>query len=457
LPLENLSGDAEQEYFVDGMTDELITSLAKLGNLRVVSRTSIMRFKKVSKPIAQIGRELNADAVVEGTVERAGSHVRIRVQLIQVDTDRHLWAQTYDRELRDALFLQSQAAGDIVREIQRNLTPPQQQRLAAAGPVDPEAYEAYLKGLYFSNKRSAQGFRRAIAYFQQAIAKNPRYALAYSGLSDAVLGQVFAGSPVKKIRAEATATALKSVELDPSLAEGHNSMGGVREFFDWDWAAAEKEYLRAIELNDNSVVAHQDYAMFLIFQGRLEQGLAEAQRSQDLDPLSPFIRSTYCMDLMMARRYDQATQKCQQALELDPQYYHAECHLAQIDEATGNYDRSFAEFEKCALAAGEPSARLAAMKQSFQHGGIKALWHQQLKLSLEQNSADKDRFYDIEDAYQVAALYSLLGAKDAAMVWLQKAYGDRSILFEWTKLDPAFDSLRSDPRFIALLRSANLN
>jgi TolB-like protein/DNA-binding winged helix-turn-helix (wHTH) protein len=457
LPLENLSGDAEQEYFVDGMTDELITGLAKLGSVRVVSRTSVMRFKKVSKPVADIGRELNVDALVEGTVERVGSHVRIRVQLVHADADQHLWAQTYDRDLRDTLLLQSEAAGDIVREIQRNLTPPQRRRLATARLVDPEAYEAYLKGLYFSNKRSAQNFQRAISYFEQAVAKDPGYALAYSGLSDAVFGQVFTGTPVQKIREKTKSTAMKAVALDPSLSEAHNSVGGVREFFDWDWAAAETEYLRAIELNDNSVVAHQDYAQILILQGRVDQGLAEAQRSQELDPLSAFIRSTYCMDLMLARRYEKARQKCQEALELDPQYYHADCHLAQIDESTGKYDQSFAEFEKCAIAAGEPPARLAAMKQSFQRGGIKALWRKQLELSLEQNISNKDRYYDVEDTYQVAALYSLLGEPDSAIAWLQKAYNDRSILFDWVRVDPSFDSIRSDSRFVELLRRANLN
>ena len=456
LPLENLSGDAEQEYFADGMTDELITSLAKLGKLRVVSRTSVMRFKKVSKPIAEIGRELNADAVVEGTVERVGDHVRIRVQLVHASTDRHLWAQAYDRELRDTLLLQSQAAGDIVREIQRRLTPPQQERLAAARPVDPESYEAYLKGLYFSNKRSAQSFVRAIDYFQQAIAKSPDNALAYSRLSDAYLGQTYTGTPVRAIRQMATATALQSVQLDPSLAEAHASLASIRELIDFDWQGAETEYVRAIELNDNSAVVRQDYAMFLVSQGRFDEGLREAQRSQDLDPLSPYVLSTYCMDFMMARRYVQASQKCRQALELDPGYYHALCHLAQIDESTGNYDRSFAEFEKCASALGEPPARLAAMKQAFRHGGIKALWRKQLEFSLELNIGFKDRYYDVEDAYQVASLYSLLGERDAAILWLQKAYADRSVLLEWMKTDPAFDNLRSDPRFVAVLRTANL-
>jgi tetratricopeptide (TPR) repeat protein len=208
-------------------------------------------------------------------------------------------------------------------------------------------------------------------------------------------------------------------------------LASIRELIDFDWQAAEEEYVRAIELNDNSAVTHQDYAMFLVSQGRFDEGLREAQRSQDLDPLSAYVLSTYCMDFMMARHYDQVYWKCQQALEFDPQYYHAWCHLAQIDESTGNYDRSFAEFEKCASALGEPATRLAAMEQAFRHGGITALWRKQLEFSRELNIGYKDRYYDVEDAYQLASLYSLL------------------------KTDPAFDNMRSDTRFVAIVRIAN--
>ena len=287
LPLENLSGDPEQEYFADGMTDELITTLAQLGSFRVVSRTSVMRFKKVSKPLAQVGQELNVDAVVEGTVERVGSHVRIRVQLIQADTDRHLWAQTYDRELRDTLLLQSEAARDIAQQIQFRLDSDRRPPAPTPRQVNPQAYEAYLHGLYFSNKRSAKDFTRAIYYFQQAISIDPSYATAYSGLSNALVGEMFTGTPHRIIREQATSAAMKSIELDPNLPESHDTLGGIREFYEWDWPAAEHEYRRAIELNPNFATAHQDYAIFLALQGRFDQAMAEAQRAQDLEPLSP--------------------------------------------------------------------------------------------------------------------------------------------------------------------------
>ena len=343
LPLENLSRDPEQEYFADGMTDELITTLAQMGTVRVVSRTSVMRYKKISEPIAQVGRELGVDAVVEGTVERSGNRVRIRVQLIQAATDRHLWAQTYDREFKDALALESEAAGDIVREIQSDLTPAQKQRRSAVRKVHPEAYEAYLKGLYFSNKRNAADFDRAVGYFNQAIAEDSQYAAAYSGLSDALLGEIFAGTPLEKVREKAAWSAQKAIELDPSSAEAHNSLGGIREFWDWDWAAAEREYKRAVELNPNFVAGHQDYAMFLAIQGRFEQAIAEAQRSQELDPLSPFVRTTFCLDLRLARRYVEAVEKCKQALELDPNFSHAHWNLMNIYIAMGKYEKAVEE------------------------------------------------------------------------------------------------------------------
>ena len=446
LPLENLSGDPQQEYFVDGMTDELITTLGRLSGLRVVSRTSVMRYKKTGKPIDRVGRELNVDAVVEGTVERAGNRVRIRVQLIQTATDRQLWAQSYDRELRDTLLLQSEAAQDIVREIRSSLTPLQQQRLAAAQQVNPTAYEAYLKGLYFSNKRSAQNFARASDYFQQAIAADPSYGAAYSGLSNALVGQMFVGTPADEVRERATLAALKSIELDPSSPEAHDTLGGIHEFYDWDWSGAEKEYRRAIELNENFTAGHQDLAMFLSWQGRFDEGLIEAQRSQDLDPLSPFIRTTYCLDLYFARHYEQAAEKCQQALELDPGFFHAHGNLAGIYVALHKDDRAFYEYQKTAVLSGRTPAELAALKQCFQRNGMKGVWRKLLEW---------DRKADGPDSYEIASLYSLLGETDEAFVWLQRAYGERSPHVEELKQGSVFDNVRSDPRFGELLRHLN--
>ena len=445
LPLENLSRYPEQEYFADGMTDELITALAQMGTLRVVSRTSVMRYKKISEPLAQVGRELGVDAVVEGTIEREGNRVRIRVQLIQAASDRHLWAQTYDRDFKDALALETEAADDIVSEIQSDLTPAQKRRRSAVRKVDPEAYEAYLKGLYFSNKRTAADFDRAIGYFNQAIAKDSAYAAAYSGLSDALLGEIFTGTAAEKVREKAVWSAQKAIELDPSSAEAHNSLGGIREFWDWDWAAAEKEYQRAIELNQNFVAGHQDYAMFLALQGRFEQAIAEAQRSQELDPLSPFVQTTFCLDLELARRYAEAVEKCQQALELDPNFSHAYSNLMNIYIAMGKNEKAVEEYEKVASLSGRPPAQVAAIRGAFEQGGVHGFWRKRLQESKKRG-----------DGVDVASLYSLLGEKDQAMLWLEKAYRQRSPVMEFLKETPDFDNLRSDPRFRELLGRVGL-
>jgi TolB-like protein/DNA-binding winged helix-turn-helix (wHTH) protein len=450
LPLENLSADPEQEYFADGMTDELITMLARFGSIRVVSRTSVMRFKKVREPLGQIAKELDVDAVVEGTVERSGNRVRIRVQLIQGYSDRHLWAQTYDRDLQDTLLLQSQAARDIAEEIEAKITPVQQQRLAATRSVDPEAYEDYLRGLYFSNKRSMPNFERAIHYYEDAIARDPNFAAAYFGLGEALLGEAFAGKPIDKIRERYIWALAKVNELDPLSAEAHFCQASARELIDWDWSGADKEYQRTLELNPNFALAHQAYALFLAFQGRFDQSIAEAQRAQDLDPLSPFVRTTYCLELGFARQYDRAVDKCNQALEFDPSFLHAHGNLIGIYIYMGQYDRALEEFEKRASLAGAPHQEIVVVKQAYLKMGIKGLLNKVLERELHSNSGQPD-------GIAVASIYSLLGEKDHAFDWLQKAYELRSPFIEELKSDPAFDNIRSDSRYPELLRRVGLN
>ena len=446
LPLENLSGDPEQEYFADGMTDELITNLARLGNLRVVSRTSVMRYKKVSKPVAEVGRELNVDTLVEGTVERSAGRVRIRVQLVQAASDRHLWAQTYDRELKDTLLLQSDAARDIVREIQTSLAKPGQQLLAAQRQVNPAAYEDYLKGLYFSNKQSPESFPRSVDYFQQAIRLDPGYAAAYSGFADALLREVYQRTPPKEVVERATSAAQKSVELDPNSPEGHNSLGTIYEF-NWNWALAEEEYQRALELAPNFAWGHQNYAVFLSLQGRAEQGLSEARRSQELDPLSPFIQTTSCWNLDNLRRYAEAIAKCQQALELDPNYLEAHGTLMDVYTNLHQDNEAFEEHLKMSTLFGASSAELAALQQAFQRDGIKGVW----RVDLERISKSGD-----PDPFELASLWSRIDEPDRAMTWLERAYQAHHPRLEEIKQGSAFDNLRSDPRFADMLRRLHL-
>ena len=441
LPLENLSGDPEQDYFADGMTDELITTLARVGNVRVVSRTSIMRFKKTSKPLSEVGKDLNVDGIVEGTVERSGNRVRIRVQLIQASSDRHLWAQTYDRELRDTLLLQSEAARDIAAEIESMLDPAQKRRLASAHPVDPDAYEAYLKGLYFSNKRTVADFDHAGRYFEDAIARDPNYAPAYSGYAETLIGKAFAGKSFSDLRDKYIWAAGKSIELDPLSSEAHIAMASVHEFCDWDWKAADKEYRRAIELAPNSANAHQDYSVFLAFQARYEEAIAESQRAQELDPLSPFVRTTSCLVLHRARRYDQAIQECQEALELDPDFLHARGNLVRVYLAMGQYQRALQEFEsEPAFRKGDSAATLALLRQAYNREGIKGWWRVRLQQRLAPGA-------EPPDGVDIATFYSLLKEPDIAFAWLEKGYQQRSPFMEALKSEPDFDNIRSDPRF----------
>lgn len=447
LPLENLSGDPEQEYFADGMTDELITTLAKLGNVKVISRTSVMGYKRTNKPLPQIGRELNADAVVEGTVERSGSRVRIRVQLIHAQSERHLWTQIYDRDAQDALVLQSQAAADIVREIQSSLTPAQKTQLASVRPVNEEAHENYLKGLYFSNKRTVPAFYRSIESYQKAISKDPDYSLAYAGLSEAYVGLYFNHVDRETSRENATQAALRSLELDPDLAEAHLEMADIREYFEWDWASADKEYRRAIELNPNSAFAHQGYALYLAWQGRSDQSLTEARRSQELDPVSPFIRTTYCMDLEYARRFVEAIQKCREAVDLDPGYVHAYGNLEKLYEYQGMYEAAMDVYEKAAALDGQSPASVAEVRQAFSESGINGARRKALQHLLTASYADP---------YWIAESYARLNENDLTFEWLEKAYQQRSPYIEALKNDFMFESFRSNPHFQDLLRRLRL-
>jgi len=348
LPLQNLSADPDQEYFADGMTDELITDLAQLGELRVISRTSMMHYKGTQKTLPQIARELNVDAVIEGTVARAGDRVRIRVQLVRAEDDRHLWARGYDRQLQDVLLLQSDAARDIAKQISTNLNVSSVAgRGSRARPVKPEAFEAYLKGRYFWTRRTGDSNAKAIAYFEQAIQQDPESALGYSGLADAQLDRIFiVGAPPQDAASKARVLASKALEIDPALAEAHVSLAEILEVYDWNWVEAEKEYRRALELNPNYVPAHQFFALYLVGMGRFEEATEEARRAQEIDPVSPFAYSTGGLVSALARQYDRAIDQCRKALEIDPNFATAHGNLYFVYMQKGMYDQALDEFAK---------------------------------------------------------------------------------------------------------------
>ena len=319
LPLANLSGDRQQEYFADGMTEELITNLAKVRSLKVISRTSAMHYKGVSRTLPQIARELNVDAVVEGSVLRSSQRVKIIAQLIQAATNQHLWAEEYERDARDVLAMEEEVARDITNQIRVKLTPEEKELIAGARPVNPKAHEAYLKGRFYSSKRTDKDLKKAIEHFQHAIEKDPNYAPAYDGLADCYhLLNEYGSLPAADARAKAEAAVRKALEIDPSLAEAHATLAVIRDVYDGDWAAAEREYKRAIELNPNYATSHDWYSFYLAEVGRNEEAIAEARRTQEVDPLSPRAYTVACWQFYFTRQYDRAIEQAHKAFELDP-------------------------------------------------------------------------------------------------------------------------------------------
>jgi TolB-like protein/DNA-binding winged helix-turn-helix (wHTH) protein/Flp pilus assembly protein TadD len=451
LPLENLSNDPEQQYFVEGMTDEITTDLAKLPGIRMISRTSAMQYKDTHKTMPQIARELNVDAVVEGTVLRVGNRVRIRTQLIYAPADRHVWAQAYERDLKDVLTLQANLAQDIASEIQLKLTSQQQANLAVAGSVNPEAHELYLKGRYFWNKRDQAGFAKAVDYFQQAIAKDPAYAAAYAGLADSyALSGGFNLIPVEQAMPRAQAAAEKALELDSNLAEAHASLGLIAPFNNWNWGDAERHYQRAIELNPNYATAHHWYAEgYLMPVGRADEAIAEIRKAQELDPLSAVIATDLGKELYFVRRYDEALVELRRALELDPNFTSAHNWISDTLLEKKMYNDAMTELEKTKPLR-EERVYIRQTAYFYARMGRRAEARAALAKSLELSKGKP------VSSGAVALTYAALGDKDGSFQWLEKAYTERSSFMTSLKYWSVFDPMRSDPRFADLLRRVGL-
>jgi len=451
LPLENLSGDAAQNYFADGMTDELITDLAQISALRVISRTSAMVYRGARKPLPQIARELNVDAVVEGTVLRSGDQVRITAQLIDASTDRHLWSQSYEGELRDTLALQKRVAGAIADQIRINLTPQEQAALKTVRVANPEAYESYLKGRYFWNKRTTDGLKVAIAYFNQSIDEDPKYAPAYSGLADtyALLGDwQYAVMSPKEAFPKAKAAAIKALELDGTLGEAHNSLAFVLDGFDWDLDAGGKEFQRAIELNPGYATAHHWYAWHLSLLGRFDEAIAEMRKAENLDPLSLIINADLAEILGLAHAYDESILQSRKAIEMDPNFALAHNHLAEAYLQKHMYDEAVAEMQKAVQLSGGSPTCIANLARAYVASGKRS---EAVKLLGELN---KRSTYGYSNAAEIAMIYTSLGDADQAMTWLEKGYEER--FNPGVLLRPGFDPLRSDSRFQSLLHRVGL-
>jgi TolB-like protein/Tfp pilus assembly protein PilF len=448
LPLDNLSGDPSQDYFADGMTDELITDLAHISALRVISRTSVMAYKHARKPLPEIARELNVDAIVEGTVLRSGDQVRITAQLIQAPTDNHLWAESYESNLRDTLALQKKVANAIAEQIRIEVTPQEQAVLKKANVVNPVAYESYLKGRYFWNKRTPDGLKVATAYFKQAIEEDPTYAQAYAGLADTynLLGDWEYGvlSP-NEAYPKAKAAAIKALELENTLGEAHTSLAFSLDVFDWDWTSAEKEFQRAIELNPGYATAHHWYAWHLSEMGRNSEAIAEMRKAEHLDPLSLIISADMSEILLVAHLNDEAIEQTRRTIDMDPNFAIAHYELGQAFVQKRSYNEAIAEFQKAIELSGGsiPSTSNLAYAYAVSNKSTEAV---KILNDLKSRPAPNPS--------EIALVYVGLGEKGQAIKWLDKAYEEHfnpSIL-----LRPAFDSLRSDPRFQNLVHRIGL-
>jgi TolB-like protein/DNA-binding winged helix-turn-helix (wHTH) protein/Flp pilus assembly protein TadD len=450
LPLENLSHDEQQEYFADGMTDAIIDQLARIQGLTVISRTSTMQYKKARKPLRQIARELSADTVVEGTVFRSGNRVRVSAQLIDAATDQHLLSRTFEKDLEDVLQLQQDVARALAQQIMSSLTAKDTGRLSHTEPVNPEAYQAFMLGRFHWFKRTQDGYWKSIDYFHQAIAREPNYALAYMGLADSYFSLQNAEIvPPLQFMAQERSAILKALALDDSLAEAHTSLVHAQEMEDWDFAAAEKEYRRAVELNPNYALAHQWLGNDLAIRGQSEEALEESRRAMALDPLSALYRASYAHRIAYARHFDEAAAECRKALELDANHPTASLYLGQIEEYRELFPDAIIRFRKAYESSGSP-LHLANLGHAYARNGNRG---EALSILGRLQSLAKTRYVS---PYAIALVYIGLADREKAFVWLQKAVTERSPSLTTLKVDPVFDEIRSDPRFASLLRQIGL-
>jgi TolB-like protein/DNA-binding winged helix-turn-helix (wHTH) protein/Flp pilus assembly protein TadD len=437
LPLENLSSNSE-DYFADGMTDELITDLAQISALRVISRTSVMPYKGARKPLPQIARELNVDAVVEGTVLRSGKQVRITAQLIQAPADKHLWAQSYEGDVHDTLALQKKVARAIAEQIRIKLTPQEEAVLGNVKVVNPEAYENYLKGRYFWNKRTADGLKKATYYFNQAIESDPNYSLPYTGLAD-----IYQLSDHPQLAREEVQ---KALDLDDQLAEAHNSLARLLYLFNGDWDGADREFRRALELNHNYAPAHHWYSMYLALEGRKEQALAEAEKAYELDPLSPVVGAYLAKILQEAGQYDKAIEQAKKTLDLEPDSAVTHAVLGIVYENKQMYAEAITEYKRALQLGGPPGEMRGLLGYAYAVSGnrtdaekiiaeLKALWPGHTHAALD-----------------LAVVFSGLGDKENALYWLEKAQEMHVSDLIGIGQDSHFVEVRSDRRFQALVQ-----
>ena len=450
LPLKNLSGDPTQEYLADGMTEALIGRLAEIHDLRVISRTSMTRFKDTHLSVPEIAKTLQVDAIVEGSVIRDGNRIRVHAQLIRAATDEHFWSEAYDRELRDVLSLQSDVAQSIARKVEVTITGEEHARLSSARTVDPEAYEDYLKGRYYWNKRTAGSMPKAAHYFEQAISKDPSYGAAYSGLADCNSGLAWHGfMPPSEVLPKAYAGAQKAVEIDPQSAEAHASLALVLNH-EWDWSGAEVEFKRALQLNPQYADAHHWYGDYLSIQRQHDEALVEAKRALELDPLNLMIGSWVGLRYYLAHRFDGAIEQSQNTVDLDPNFAAAHLILGESYVQQGKHKGGLDQLEKAATLSGGSPLYTAQVGVGLALAGEKK---EALRVIRELQDTSGKRYVS---PYGVAQIYAALNDKEQTYKWLETAYRDRAVWMSYLAVDPVFDSIRSEEHFRDLLRRVGL-
>jgi TolB-like protein/DNA-binding winged helix-turn-helix (wHTH) protein/thioredoxin-like negative regulator of GroEL len=451
LPLKNLSGDPSQDYLADGMTDELIGRLSSIRGLRVISRTSVMRFKDATHSVPEIAKALGVDAIVEGSVTPQGTRVRVSAQLIRASTDDHIWSQTYDREIRDVLTLQSELAQSIAHKVEVTVTGEEHQRLAATRPVAPEVYESYLQGQFAFNKSNNKAeLEASIPYFEKAINKDPTFAPAYVALADAysLLGTVFIGGRPEQTRPQVITAARKALDLDPNNAKAHALLADVLQE-QWHWADAELEYKRALELNPNDAFTHSEFAMWLVCQGRTEEALAQVQRGRQLDPVA-VPGSDVAWILFQSRRYDEAIRESRSALAIRPDDAGTLRIIAFPLIASNQPGDAIPPLEKAASVSNRGADVLGLLICAYAHAGRR---DDALRLLAELKDRAKSGYVP---PGVFVLVYVGLGNNEETFAWLERSYAEQSNILQFLKVHPFFDPLRTDPRFADLLRRVGL-
>jgi serine/threonine-protein kinase len=455
LPFVNTDGDPNVEYLSDGITESLIDSVSQLPNVSVIARSSVFRYKGRETDPQAVGRELGVKAVLTGRIIQRGDRLMISAELVDVENNHRVWGGQYDRMLADILAVQSDISRDISDQLRVRLTGDQQKRVTRHFTENTEAYQSYLKGRFYWNKRTGDDLKRAIDYFNQAIVKDPRYALAYAGLADCyVVIPNYSDVPAQEAYLKAKAAALKALEIDDSLAEAHTSLAGINSDYEWDFKGCERELKRALALNPNYATAHHWYAQYLSTMARHQEALAEIKRAQELDPLSLIINAVVGDTYLKARLYDQAIEQLNKTIEMDKNFVSAHRYLANAFIEKGMYKEAIAELQKATTLATGNSAladqRATNLNEAFASGGPQGFWNRQLQFLRE--DAEKGSV----SPYSVASVYARLGDKEQALVWLEKAYHDHDAYVVYLKIDPQFDNFRSDPRIVGLMQRIGL-